>query len=123
MEDMEGEPVGQAYRRHAGDALQSIDQAPLHDRDLVAGITRHVQITVDQQSVLRIKTEITVQRTHQPPKRHERRGDKYRANRNLPDQQEIADGKPPPGHATGARLHNLPGIRTQHLTYRDHAEE
>ena len=67
--------------------------ALLHDGHRITVVAGHRQIGFDEQGVVRLETEIQVLRTDQTADRDDRRGDQHGADRNLHDEQRVADPK------------------------------
>ena len=67
--------------------------ALLHDGHRITVVAGHRQIGFDEQGVVRLETEIQVLRTDRTADRDDRRGDQHGADRNLHDEQRVADPK------------------------------
>jgi hypothetical protein len=82
------EDTDQCHGRYAGNRLHRADHAPWHCSNFVAVVAGHAHLGIYEHRVLRLKTEIAVQRAHQPTDGHHRRGNQRSADGNLRAQQQ-----------------------------------
>ena len=111
--------VGKSDRLYARNRRDGVDHALLHRRDSIAGVTRHVQISTYQHSVLWLKTEMGVQCTGEPAHCNHRRGDQHCAQRNLHCEQDVSPSNMPPDPRRRPRLDDLIWTCTEYVGYRD----
>ena len=113
----------QSHPRYTGNRGHGVDHAPLHGEGAIVAVTGDAQIGIDQHRVVRLKTEVAVERARQSAHGHQRGSDQHRTNRNLYPHRQVSQSNPPPNPGGGARLDDLIWIGVQHLSHGNRAKQ